>query len=92
MKKGIVALAILTMVFTVLVACGKSNNDGGTASSPAVESQSSAPASESASPAPTAASFKVGMVTDSGTISLLIKELGKAYLKQLQSSVWRTNI
>jgi basic membrane protein A len=67
MKKGIVALAILAMVFTVLVACGKSNNDGGsTASSSPTESQSSAPASESSAPA--AASFKVGMVTDSGTI------------------------
>jgi basic membrane protein A len=63
MKKGIVALAILTMVFTVLVGCGNKNNNGGsTASSPAAESGSSAPAS---SPA---ATFKVGMVTDSGTI------------------------
>jgi basic membrane protein A len=68
MKKGIVALAILTMVFTVLVGCGNKNNGDNTASSPASESASSAPASESASSTPAAPSFKVGMVTDSGTI------------------------
>jgi basic membrane protein A len=62
MKKGIVALAILTMVFTVLVGCGNKNNSGNTTSPSASESGSSAPA---ASPA---ANFKVGMVTDSGTI------------------------
>lgn len=56
MKKGIVALAILAMVFTVLVGCGNKNNNGNIASSPA---------SPDASPA---ANFKVGMVTDSGTI------------------------
>jgi basic membrane protein A len=66
MKKGIVALAILTMVFSVLVGCGSKNNN--TASPSA--SESSAPATESASSAPAspAANFKIGMVTDSGTI------------------------
>jgi basic membrane protein A len=47
MKKGIVILAILTMAFTVLAACGNDNKKGGSSSE---------------------ASFKVGMVTDSGTI------------------------
>ncbi len=59
MKKGILALALLTMVFTVLVGCGTKNNNGGnTASPPAAESPAASPA----------ANFKVGMVTDSGTI------------------------
>jgi len=62
MKKRIIMLAILTMAFTVLAACGSKNNGGGSASSPAAESNSSAPA---ASPA---VDLKVGMVTDSGTI------------------------
>lgn len=68
MRKGILALAILTMVFSVLVGCGDKNNNGGnTASPPAAEGTT--PATEAASPeASPAADFKVGMVTDSGTI------------------------
>nr|WP_306220206.1 BMP family ABC transporter substrate-binding protein [Cohnella sp. WQ 127256] len=49
------------MVFSVLVGCGSKNNNNGGASSPATESGSSAPAKPTAD-------FKVGMVTDSGTI------------------------
>jgi basic membrane protein A len=54
------------MVFTVLAACGNNNNKGGNASSPAAESPA---ASGSSTPAASPkADFKVGMVTDSGTI------------------------
>ncbi|QJD81848.1 BMP family lipoprotein [Cohnella herbarum] len=63
MKKRIIMLAILTLVFSVLAACGSKNNGGNSASSPAQESGSSAPASS-----PAAVDLKVGMVTDSGTI------------------------
>jgi basic membrane protein A len=67
MKKSALLL-VLALVFSVLAACGKSNNDGGS-SSPAASPSASAPASESASPSAGAnTSFKVGMATDSGTI------------------------
>ncbi|MDB4866642.1 MAG: family transporter substrate-binding protein [Cohnella sp.] len=78
MRKSAVLLAILTLVFSVLAACGKSNNNSSvsspTASSPAA-TQSASPAAsspaatQSASPAASAnTNFQVGMVTDSGTI------------------------
>ncbi|TJY41391.1 BMP family ABC transporter substrate-binding protein [Cohnella pontilimi] len=65
MKKSALLL-VFVLVFSVLAACGKSNKDGGSASSPAASSPA---ATESASPSASGnTDFKVGMVTDSGTI------------------------
>jgi basic membrane protein A len=57
MKKGFIALAITAMLSTALAGCGSKDSAGGT-------SASDSPAATAA----TSAKFKVGMVTDSGTI------------------------
>lgn len=69
MKKGIIALAILTMVFTVLAGCGNKNNGGNNTSSPTADSAATTPAAETDAASPAGnTDFQVGMVTDSGTI------------------------
>ncbi|WP_123041228.1 BMP family lipoprotein [Cohnella candidum] len=67
MKKSAVLLAILTLVFSVLAACGKNNNESSSSSPAASSPAASSPAASS--PAASAnKDFQVGMVTDSGTI------------------------
>lgn len=71
MKRSALLLSILMLVVVVLAACGKKNEAGSSPApaSSAPASSASASPSESASPAPAAnTDFKVGMVTDAGTI------------------------
>lgn len=69
MKKGIVVLAIM-MVIAVLSACGKKNNEESSpsASSPAASSPAASSPAASSPAASGNKDFKVGMVTDAGTI------------------------
>ncbi|WP_276352737.1 BMP family lipoprotein [Cohnella caldifontis] len=68
MKKSALLL-VLTLVFSILAACGKSNNEGGSGSPAGSAPAASPSASESsAPPAGANTNFKVGMATDSGTI------------------------
>ncbi len=73
MKKGILVVAILTMMFSLLIACGNNNADnntgkdaGNTASNTAGNDASKDTAKDEDKAGAT--DFKVGMVTDAGTI------------------------
>lgn len=68
MRKGALLL-VLSLVFTLLAACGQSDKGSSSSPSASAPSASSPAASESASPSAGAnTGFKVGMVTDAGTI------------------------
>jgi basic membrane protein A and related proteins len=70
-KTAKIFTGIMLVASLALTACGGKNNNDGSSSpsaSPSPSATPSASASEPASPSPSAASFKVGMVTDSGTI------------------------